>query len=121
HPCKGGGWNHGNELSLGALLPPYRVTTAEALLALQGRENHKAVQSSVKYLRTLSSENSSAMSLAWSALALNVHKQPCESEIGFLLHRQKADGSFDNNNMVNALACMAINASSNRNLLKLPS
>lgn len=35
HACKEGGWNHGNHLSLGSYLPPYVVTTAEALLALQ--------------------------------------------------------------------------------------
>ncbi len=124
HPCKGGGWNHGNDVSLGAILPPYRVTTGEALLALQGREGHKSIQTSIKYLRTLSNEDSSAMGLAWSALALNAHGQPCSREIAYLLERQKKrnDGSFDSNNMVNGLSCMAINAAAtNRNLLKVSS
>ena len=39
--CKGGGWNYGNRKTLGAWVKPFRVTTAEALLALQDESTSK--------------------------------------------------------------------------------
>jgi len=70
HSCKAGGWNHGNNITLGSDLPPYRVTTAEALLAVQEYKNKKQVADALAYLESLSNEDTSSMALAWSSLAL---------------------------------------------------
>jgi hypothetical protein len=109
HPCKNGGWNHGNDRTLGADLPPYRVTTAEALLALQDIEkDNKSIKNGLAYLLSLSGENTSSMALAWSALALCSYGKKPEREIAYLVSRQKDNGSFGDNIMVDALATLAI-------------
>lgn len=110
HSCTGGGWNHGNNQSLGSDLPPYRVTTAEALLAVQDFKDRKSVQAGLSYLKSLGNQNDSSMSLAWSILALNAYGQKHEKETAFLLDRQRDDGSFGDNLMVNGLACLALQA-----------
>jgi hypothetical protein len=116
HGCKGGGWNHGNNKTLGAYLPPYRVTTAEALLAVQGNRDNQTVKDALKYLTSLSGENTSSMSLAWSILALNAYGLSHNQETAFLLGRQHADGSFGDNLMVDALSCLALQADSKNQL-----
>lgn len=117
HPCKTGGWNHGNDRTLGADLPPYRVTTAEALLAIQEFRGRKPVESGLNYLSSLSDQDTSSMSLAWSSLALNAYGLDNSKETEYLLNRQKPDGSFGDNRMVDGLACLALN-SKKHNLLK---
>lgn len=117
HSCEGGGWNHGNNRTLGADLPPYRVTTAEALLAVQEFKDKPQVQAALKYLQSLSDQDTSSMSLAWSCLALNAYDRDHSKELGFLLNRQKENGSFGDNMMVDGLACLALESVSN-NLLK---
>jgi hypothetical protein len=108
HSCSAGGWNHGNNRTLGADLPPYRVTTAEALLAVQEFKEQKQVQAALKYLSSLSDQDTSSMSLAWSSLALNAFGKDNSSENNFLLNRQREDGSFGDNLMVDGLACLAL-------------
>ena len=61
HACRGGGWNHGNDITLGAYLPAYRLTTAEALLALQDLPDENKVKAGLAYLKTWSDKNTSAM------------------------------------------------------------
>ncbi len=112
HVCKGGGWNHGNDITLGAHLPPYRLTTAEALVALQDVDRkHKAIESSLDYLASQESQDSSAISLAWSIIARHAYDQDPRKEIDFLLNRQNQDGSFGvNSNLhVSAIALIALN------------
>jgi hypothetical protein len=110
HSCKGGGWNHGNDESLGSFLPPYRLTTAEGLLALQDCRTDKAVQDALKYLQSQSGQNSSSLSLATSILALLAYDQKAEQETAFLLTRQAADGSFNNATVATAIAALALEA-----------
>ncbi|MDZ4833640.1 MAG: prenyltransferase/squalene oxidase repeat-containing protein [Candidatus Melainabacteria bacterium] len=117
HSCTGGGWNHGNNHTLGSDLPPYRVTTAEALLAVQEFKSKKSVQDGLRYLNSWSADNSSSMSLAWSILALDAYGQPHKKESAYLLGRQNENGSFGDNLMVDALACLAVQ-SQNFNILK---
>ncbi len=115
HVCKGGGWNHGNDITLGAYLPPYRLTTAEALVALQDVDkNHKAIQSSLNYLAAQESSDSSAISLAWSIIARHAYNQDPQKELAFLIDRQNKDGSFGvNSNMhVTAVSLIALNTMS---------
>lgn len=112
HVCKGGGWNHGNDITLGAHLPAYRLTTAEALIALQDIDRkHKAIESSLNYLAAQESKDSSAVSLAWSIIARQAYDQDPSKELAFLLDRQNEDGSFGvNSNLhVSAIALIALN------------
>jgi len=118
HACKGGGWNHGNELSLGAYLPPYRVTTAEALLAQQDEPDAKVVTDGLKVLSSKSSCDDSSLSLAWSILALNAYGRNVDQETAFLVKRQKPDGSFGVNMMSSALSVLALEAVQGTNALK---
>lgn len=114
--CVQGGWNHGNHISLGAELPPYRLTTAEALLALQEIPDHPAVVRAIAVLQSYKDEDSSPLSLAVSCLALDVYGKQREKELSYLLERQKSDGSFSTNNMVNGLVLLAL---SSENPLKM--
>lgn len=108
HVCKGGGWNHGNDITLGAYLPPYRLTTAEALIALQDApRDHKAIVESLRYLASQEDSNSSAVSLAWSILARHAYDQDPQKELSFLLERQNPDGSFGvNSNLHVSAVCL---------------
>lgn len=111
HACEGGGWNHGNNITLGSQLPPYRLTTAEALLALQDIADDKAVQEALKYLRSQSDQDSSSLSLAYSILALRSYNMPAQQETELLLRRQAENGSFginDNRVLATALAVLAL-------------
>lgn len=110
HSCKGGGWNHGNDESLGSFLPPYRLTTAEGLLALQDCRSHKAVQDGLKYLQSQANQNSSSLALATSILALHAYNQRTDQETAFLLTRQAQDGSFNNATVATAIAALAFEA-----------
>lgn len=110
HACKDGGWNHGNNITLEQYLPPYRLTTAEALLALQDQSENPAVQSALKYLKSLSDQDTSSLSLAVSALALIAYQQPAHQEIKYLINRQKPDGSFATSIVATALAALALQA-----------
>lgn len=123
HACKEGGWNHGNHLSLGTYLPPYRLTTAETLLALQDNKEHKAIGEGLAYLQTQTNSDSSTISLAWSVLALNAFARPCQKELDFLLLRQsKAMGKGHGPNlMTTAIAHLAYSAILGDNLLQLQS
>ncbi|MBP6746213.1 hypothetical protein KA344_13340 [bacterium] len=116
HSCRDGGWNHGNNITLEQYLPPYRLTTAEALLALQDRPDHASVQSSLKYLKSLSQQNTSSVSLAVSALALLAYQQPAKQEIKYLIARQGADGSFTTSIITTALAALALQADEDRSM-----
>lgn len=113
HACQGGGWNHGNDITLGAHLPAYRLTTAEALLALQDVEDEK-IQAALKYLRSWQDKDTSCQSLAMSALALQAYGLSADAEIGFLLARQAADGSFAGTIMATAMSCLALTAFQNQ-------
>jgi len=119
HACKDGGWNHGNDQSLGAFLPPYRLTTAEALLALQDNGRDKSIAPALAYLKGLAGQDSSSLSLAASILALSAYGEPFTSELDFLLNRQAPDGSFGPTTMSTALAALALEAAEGTKVLKM--
>jgi len=119
HACRGGGWNHGNDTSLGFFLPPYRLTTAEALLALQNLPGDERVKQALTYLKSQADQDSSSLSLAFSILALSSHNQTFEKELAFLLKRQADDGSFGPTTMSTALSALALEAAQGTNILKL--
>ena len=74
--CDGGGWNYGNSEVLGQDLRPYVPTTALALLALQDKAAHPAVESSLAWLSANALSERSAMALSLVAIALAVFRRP---------------------------------------------
>ncbi len=108
--CKDGGWNHGNARTLGSDLPSYRLTTAEALLALQDLKSSEKVQAALKYLQSQSALDSSSLSVAYSALSLSAYGLPVDQELHFLLKRQAPDGSFNAALIPTAIAALAFEA-----------
>ncbi len=119
HECQGGGWNHGSDFCLGVHLPPYIVTTAEALLGLQGTPTGKPIQSALDFLQATEPSQCSAMEHAWAILALQVYDRPTEHLVRSLVRSQKQDGSFGVNLMVTALSVLALDtALSGSNPLK---
>lgn len=118
HECKGGGWNHGSAFCLQSYLPPYIVTTAEALLALQERPDLEAVKAGLQFLEKTEPDECSAMEHAWAILALHAHNRPTKALVDSLARSQKADGSFGVNLMVTGLSVIALEtAVSGRNPL----
>ena len=119
HECKGGGWNHGSSFCLNVYLPPYIVTTAEALMALQETPHAKPVQAGLEFLKKTEPKECSAMEHAWAILALHTFDQPSDSLVKSLVASQHADGSFGPDLMVSGLCALALDtAVSNRNPLK---
>lgn len=119
HACKDGGWNHGNDLCLNVFLPPYVVTTAEALIALADQKSADAVQHALKNLPNTIGYAGSAMSLAWVSIAQKSHDLDASESIKMLIARQNEDGSFGPNLMVTALSMLALQAYLGDNVLKV--
>ena len=70
--CDGGGWNYGNSQVLGRDLRPYVPTTALALLALQDKPAHPAVEKSLAWLSAHALSERSTMALSLAAIALSI-------------------------------------------------
>ena len=62
--CADGGWNYGNASVLGQSLDPFVPTTAMALLALQDRQEHPLVRTSLSWLEANAERERSGMALA---------------------------------------------------------
>jgi len=71
--CPQGGWNAGNGIVFGAALTPHVDATAVALLGLADNED-RITANALDWLRRACLDCSSAYSVAWSALALSIHK-----------------------------------------------
>jgi len=69
------GWNAGNGIVFGSALIPHIDTTATALIALTAQKDAVVVQG-LNWLRRASLNCASAYSLAWSAIAFSVHRDP---------------------------------------------
>ncbi len=119
HACQAGGWNHGNDLCLEVHLPPFAVTTAEALLALQNESKADVVQNAFHNLSTTIGYNMSAMSVALVAIAEQSHGKDSAASISALIKRQNEDGSFGPNLMVTAISMLALQAHLGDNALKI--
>ncbi|HEY9777961.1 MAG TPA: hypothetical protein V6C81_29635 [Planktothrix sp.] len=117
--CKGGGWNHGSSFCLNTYLPPFIVTTAEALIAMQGFGDD-IVTAGLDFLAGKERTERSAMEYAWSILALNAYDRPCTELLESLAAGQNKDGSFGlDNMMVTALCTLALDTVNGRNPLKI--
>ena len=71
--CVAGGWNYGNADVMGKDLRPYIPTTAIALLAMQDRRDHQAVERSIDYLEEQATSERSGSALALALIALRVY------------------------------------------------
>jgi hypothetical protein len=120
HTCRDGGWNHGATFTLKVWQPPYTITTAEALLALQDEPRSMTINKGLEFLQHDHKDSDSSLTLAWSILALHAYDKPIQKKVAQLLAHQKEDGGFGTNNSVTGLCTLALlAASSNHNLLKL--
>lgn len=68
-----GGWNYGNPVVFGKVLPPYIPTTAVALLALQDRRDHPVVEQSLRFLQANWLEEPSGLALALTLICLRTY------------------------------------------------
>jgi hypothetical protein len=119
HACADGGWNHGAHKTLGVDLPSYAVTTGEALVALQDSKEKIIIDAALKRLQTDHYDNGTALALSWSILAFDLHHVDYGDKINKLLQKQHGDGSFGPNNIVSAIASLALSAARGKNLLKI--
>lgn len=118
HACATGGWNHGSFHCLGVDLPPYTVTTAEALLALQDIPNSIVVSRGIHHLLTVNDDSDTALAHALSALALHAHGHDQKAKLSKLIDYQNEDGGFGANLIVTAFAALALATMKNKNILK---
>jgi hypothetical protein len=116
--CLGGGWNYGNKDMLGANLPPYPVTTAQALCALQDHKEHEVVGKSMTYLSKKAPEHDTTMSLSWAILAKSAHQLSYKRELDLLFAHLNSNGNFGPSILHNALALCALQCETNDNPLK---
>jgi hypothetical protein len=120
HVCRGGGWNHGAAYVLKVFAPPYTLTTAEALLALQDEPHSEVTEQALKFIAADNPDANSTLPLAWSILALNAFGRDVEHKTSQLLSHQNADGGFGTNNMATAISILALLAAGkNDNVLKM--
>ena len=107
--CPQGGWNAGNGVVFGAALNPHIDTTTIALLALTEDSDSSAAQA-LNWLRQASVNCSSAYSLAWSAIAFSVHRDPALNHCVMDLHRALSSAVGISNIEILSLAAIAIKA-----------
>lgn len=117
--CPGGGWNYGNNIVLGNVVPPFAVTTAQVLLALQSCQDEPAVKSALSYLRQNALSQTTVMSLSWVIMALDAFAVDVSALLQILTAKQNPDGSFGPNLLSSALAACALGTALSDNPLKL--
>ncbi len=115
--CAGGGWNSGNRKILDWLVPPYPITTAQALIALQHLPEAPAVQSGLAYLTKVSQEENTVLSLSWAILAIDALGQGISQQLTALLAHQEENGSFGTPFKTGLAAC-ALAAANGANPVK---
>ena len=114
----GGGWNSGNRIVLLEALPPYPVTTGQALVCLQNSGNTQNVKDGLVFLRKAGIKENAVMSLSWTILGLTAHGLAVDDETAALLTHQNPDGSFGSNILLTGLAACALEAAQGHNPLK---
>ena len=108
HACKGGGWNHGNDISLSKRLPAYPVTTCIALIALQAKATGKEVVAALSYLDNIAESLNTVISLSYAIGALTLYGRNTDRLVARLLDHRNDDGSFGGSLLHTALAAFAL-------------
>lgn len=115
--CLEGGWNYGNAKALGEELRPYALTTALALIALQDHARRNENQKSLAYLQRTALVEKSALSLAFSIVALDLYAQK-GPELLARLDALTADDGFQKSIKTAAMALVANQINEGRNLFR---
>jgi hypothetical protein len=116
--CPMGGWNAGNGVVCGVSMRPHIDTTATALLALQGWQEHGRVQQALRYLAGEAPRCPSPYSVAWAVLALTLFRdEPLDGTVAHLeallpLAEQTSDVSTI------AICCLALDAVEGRHVFR---
>jgi hypothetical protein len=119
HECVGGGWNHGSNICLGVSLPPYVLTTSEALIALQDLPVGEPQKTALAFVKKTSGNECAAIERAWTILALNAYGEKTDSLTDSLIATQNSDGSFGINMLATAFCALALEpAADGTNALK---
>jgi hypothetical protein len=105
--CPAGGWNVGNPVMLGALLPARAIPTALALLALARYAPDSVLADDIIALQKDMLLDSGALALSLGLIALHELQQADEEATTRLLELQSEDGSWDQNAFHTALALIA--------------
>jgi hypothetical protein len=105
--CNGGGWNYGNAQVFDQDLRPYVPTTGLALLAMQDRRSHAAVQQSLSWLTAHSTVEFAAMALSLATICLHTYGLPTESVRAALIDLE-AKTRFLGNLHLSAMALYAL-------------
>jgi hypothetical protein len=108
HACLGGGWNHGANYCLKKYAPPYVLTTAEALLALQDLREHKVIKEGLSFLQQAYDKYPTCLSLAWTVFVFAAYNIDTKHPLELLQSKQNRDGSFGSNLLVTALSAIAL-------------
>lgn len=116
--CPNGGWNYGNTFVLGNLVPPFPVTSAQALIALQNNQNSTTVKKGINYLLEAAAKQDSVMTLSWMIMALDAFNLPVTKLLERLCVHQRQDGSFGHNLLSCGLASCALATAAGKNPLK---
>ena len=111
--CKEGGWNLGDRSPLLTTNPPEIQATAMALLSLKKRKKEVKIQKSLKWLTGEKTDLQSASKISWAALALCSYGEDSKDLLNRLRQMQNKDGSFSQNVLTQAVACLAFEAAEN--------
>lgn len=105
--CRDGGWNFGNPIMLGGVLPARAHPTAWALLALAAVAPGLIRPADITALRAEAAREGSSSALALALLALHTLGETDLALAGRLAGRRAADGGWDTNPYHTALALLA--------------
>lgn len=104
---EGGGWNIGNPEMIGKRIPSTPQDTSVALVALRAAGvsgDDARVRAGIEYLRQVVSESQTPSELAWAIEALSRWNTDVNSSGARLMGLQLADGSWQGNPLVTAMA-----------------
>lgn len=96
----------------------YPSNTALALLALQRYGTGQPMRGGMDFLSGTALKQESTLGYAWSAIALDAYGAATDAQVEGLKKRQRANGSFSDNTITNALSTIAVNIKSEGNPLK---
>ncbi len=77
--CQDGGWNYGNRIVLGEMLPSYPETTALALLGLQGNADPR-LAGALRQARQLQVGGGERLARSWLALVFRIYGESEQAE-----------------------------------------
>jgi hypothetical protein len=94
--CETGGWNYGNSQVLAQDLRAYVPTTALALLAMQDKRKHPAIQKSLAWLAAHALAERASLALALTTICLHLYGQNTDHVRRALVEQHTRTGALDN-------------------------